>query len=78
MPWYLNFGYQGIMSCIDALVNRRDVIVYDGEAHACLVDGIRLHMGYSYKYKHNDVEDCEKQLATCCKKWQKKMVVEFY
>ncbi len=58
----LNFGYQGIMSCIDALVNRRDVIVYDGEAHACLVDGVRLHMGYSYKYKHNDVEDCEKQL----------------
>ena len=39
----LNFGYQGIMSCIDALVNRRDVIVYDGEAHACIVDGVRLH-----------------------------------
>ncbi len=58
----LNFGYQGIMSCIDALVNRRDVIVYDGESHACLVDGVRLHMGFSYKYKHNDVEDCEKQL----------------
>ncbi|MDE3212071.1 MAG: pyridoxal phosphate-dependent aminotransferase family protein [Bacteroidota bacterium] len=58
----LNFGYQGVMSCIDALVNRRDVIVYDGEAHACLVDGVRLHMGFSYKFKHNDVEDCEKQL----------------
>ncbi len=58
----LNFGYQGIMSCIDALVNRRDVIVYDGESHACLVDGVRLHIGFSYKYKHNDVEDCEKQL----------------
>ena len=58
----LNFGYQGIMSCIDALVNRRDVIVYDAEAHACIVDGIRLHMGYSYAFKHNDVEDCEKQL----------------
>ena len=58
----LNFGYQGIMSCIDALVNRRDVIVYDGEAHACIVDGIRLHMGFSYKLKHNDVDDCEKQL----------------
>ncbi len=58
----LNFGYQGIMSCIDALVNRRDVIVYDGESHACIVDGIRLHMGYSYAYKHNDIEDCEKQL----------------
>ncbi len=58
----LNFGYQGVMSCIDTLVNRHDVIVYDGEAHACLVDGVRLHMGYSYKYKHNDLEDCEKQL----------------
>ncbi|MGN6532060.1 MAG: aminotransferase class I/II-fold pyridoxal phosphate-dependent enzyme [Ginsengibacter sp.] len=58
----LNFGYQGVMSCIDALVNRHDVIVYDGEAHACLVDGVRLHMGYSYKYKHNDLDDCEKQL----------------
>lgn len=58
----LNFGYQGIMSCIDSLVNRHDVIVYDGEAHACLVDGVRLHIGFSYKYKHNDIEDCEKQL----------------
>ncbi len=59
----LNFGYQGIMSCIDALVNRRDVIVYDAESHACIVDGIRLHLGYSYAYKHNNVEDCEKQLV---------------
>ena len=67
----LNFGYQGVMSCIDALVNRRDVIVYDGEAHACLVDGVRLHMGYSYKYKHNDVEDCEKQLARAKKMAEK-------
>jgi glycine C-acetyltransferase len=58
----LNFGYQGIMSCIDALVNRRDVIVYDAASHACIVDGIRLHMGYSYTYKHNNIEDCEKQL----------------
>jgi len=63
----LNFGYQGIMSCIDALVNRRDVIVYDGEAHACLVDGVRLHIGFSYKYKHNDIEDCEKQLQRAAK-----------
>jgi len=58
----LNFGYQGIMSCIDALVNRRDVIVYDAESHACIVDGVRLHMGHSYAYKHNDIEDFEKQL----------------
>ena len=58
----LNFGYQGIMSCIDSLVNRRDVIVYDAESHACIVDGVRLHLGYSYAYKHNNIEDCEKQL----------------
>jgi len=58
----LNFGYQGIMSCIDALVNRRDVIVYDAESHACIVDGVRLHMGHRYAFKHNDLEDCEKQL----------------
>ncbi|MCW3108194.1 MAG: 8-amino-7-oxononanoate synthase [Segetibacter sp.] len=58
----LNFGYQGIMSCIDALVNRRDVIVYDAQAHACIVDGVRLHMGQRYAYKHNDIADCEKQL----------------
>lgn len=58
----LNFGYQGIMSCIDALVSRHDVIVYDVEAHACIVDGVRLHLGHSYTYKHNDITDCEKQL----------------
>jgi glycine C-acetyltransferase len=67
----LNFGYQGIMSCIDALVNRRDVIVYDGESHACIVDGVRLHMGYSYAYKHNNVEDCEKQLVRAAKMAEK-------
>lgn len=59
----LNFGYQGIMSCIDALVNRRDVIVYDAECHACIVDGIRLHVGQTYAFKHNNIEDCEKQLV---------------
>jgi glycine C-acetyltransferase len=58
----LNFGYQGIMSCIDALVNRRDVIVYDAEAHACIMDGIRLHVGYTYTFKHNDIEDFDKQM----------------
>lgn len=67
----LNFGYQGIMSCIDALVNRRDVIVYDGESHACIVDGIRLHVGYSYTYKHNNIEDCEKQLVRAAKMAEK-------
>lgn len=67
----LNFGYQGIMSCIDALVNRRDVIVYDGESHACIVDGIRLHMGHSYAFKHNDVDDAEKQLIRAQKMVEK-------
>ncbi|MEO6540959.1 MAG: aminotransferase class I/II-fold pyridoxal phosphate-dependent enzyme [Ferruginibacter sp.] len=59
----LNFGYQGIMSCIDALVNRRDVIVYDAESHACIVDGVRLHMGNRFAFKHNDIADCEKQMV---------------
>lgn len=67
----LNFGYQGVMSCIDALVTRRDVIVHDAEAHACLMDGVRLHLGYSYSYKHNDVEDCEKQLQRAVKMAEK-------
>ncbi len=67
----LNFGYQGIMSCIDALTNRRDVIVYDAESHACLVDGIRLHMGQTYAFKHNDIADCEKQLQRALKMTEK-------
>lgn len=67
----LNFGYQGIMSCIDALVNRRDIIVYDAESHACIVDGLRLHLGYSYAFKHNDMEDCEKQLIRATKMIEK-------
>jgi glycine C-acetyltransferase len=67
----LNFGYQGIMSCIDALVNRRDIIVYDAECHACIVDGIRMHLGYSYTFKHNDIEDCEKQLQRAVKMAEK-------
>jgi glycine C-acetyltransferase len=67
----LNFGYQGIMSCIDALVNRRDVIVYDAESHACIVDGVRLHMGYSYAYRHNNIEDFEKQIQRATKMVEK-------
>jgi glycine C-acetyltransferase len=59
----LNFGYQGIMSSIDALVNRRDVIVYDAESHASIVDGVRLHMGHRYAFKHNDIADFEKQMV---------------
>ena len=57
-----NFGYQGIMSLIDVLCNRHDVIVYDAESHACIIDGLRLHPGHRFVFKHNDVEDCEKQL----------------
>jgi glycine C-acetyltransferase len=58
----MNYGYQGIMSAIDALCSRHDVIVYDAESHACIIDGLRLHPGHRYVFKHNDVEDCEKQL----------------
>ena len=58
----LNYGYQGIMSTIDALCGRHDVIVYDAESHACIIDGLRLHPGHRYVFKHNDVEDCDKQL----------------
>ncbi|HVI47451.1 MAG TPA: pyridoxal phosphate-dependent aminotransferase family protein [Chitinophaga sp.] len=58
----VNYGYQGFMSAIDAICNRRDIIVYDGEAHACLIDGLRLHQGHRYVFKHNDIEDLEKQL----------------
>jgi glycine C-acetyltransferase len=58
-----NFGYQGIMSLIDVLCNRHDVIVYDAESHACIIDGLRLHPGQRFVFKHNDVDDCAKQLA---------------
>jgi len=58
----LNFGYQGVVSIIDALVDRKDVIVYDAESHACIIDGVRLHMGKRFVYTHNDMESLEKQL----------------
>ncbi len=61
-----NFGYQGIISTIDSLVSRHDVIVYDAECHACLLDGIRLHIGSSFKFRHNDIDHCEKVLAKAC------------
>ena len=57
-----NFGYQGMVSLIDVLMSRHDVIVYDAESHACIIDGVRLHPGHRFVFKHNDVEDCEKQL----------------
>jgi glycine C-acetyltransferase len=58
----LNYGYQGMVSIIDTLCSRHDVIVYDTESHACIIDGVRLHPGQRYVFKHNDVEDMEKQL----------------
>ncbi len=58
----LNYGYQGIMSTIDTLCGRHDVIVYDAESHACIIDGLRLHPGHRYVFKHNDIEDLKKQL----------------
>lgn len=63
----LNYGYQGMVSIIDTLVDRNDVIVYDGESHACIIDGVRLHMGKRYVYTHNDMESCEKQLERATK-----------
>jgi glycine C-acetyltransferase len=62
-----NFGYQAMVSAIDCLVDRHDVIVYDAESHACIIDGVRLHMGKRFVYKHNDVSDCEKQLERASK-----------
>ena len=58
----LNFGYQGCQSAIEALVTRHDVIVYDSESHACMVDGVRLHQGKRFVYKHNDMDSFVKQL----------------
>lgn len=58
----LNYGYQGMVSAIDAVVDRHDVIVYDAESHACIVDGVRLHQGKRFVYRHNDMESLEKQL----------------
>jgi glycine C-acetyltransferase len=65
--YLLNFGYQGIMSAIDALVTKNDIIVYDVDAHACIIDGVRLHMGKRFTYKHNDLESMEKNLQRATK-----------
>lgn len=60
--YLLNYGYQGIMSVIDSLIDRKDVIVYDSECHACIVDALRMHMGKRFVFPHNDMENFEKQL----------------
>ena len=58
----LNYGYQGVSSIIDAVVDRKDVIVYDAESHACIIDGVRLHLGKRFIFPHNDMDGLEKQL----------------
>ena len=63
----LNYGYQGMVSIIDTLVDRHDVIVYDAESHACIIDGVRLHQGKRFVYSHNDMESLEKQLQRATK-----------
>ncbi|WP_242093378.1 aminotransferase class I/II-fold pyridoxal phosphate-dependent enzyme [Aestuariivivens sediminicola] len=65
--YLLNFGYQGMVSTIDALVAKDDIIVYDVDAHACIIDGVRLHMGKRFTYKHNDVQSLEKNLERATK-----------
>lgn len=63
----LNYGYQGMVSIIDTLVDRNDVIVYDAESHACIIDGVRLHMGKRFVYQHNDMDSLRKQLERASK-----------
>ena len=58
----LNYGYQGVLSIIDSLVDRKDIIVYDSECHACIIDGLRLHIGKRFVYPHNDIDNLVKQL----------------
>ena len=65
--YVLNFGYQGILSTIDSLVSKNDVIVYDIDSHACIIDGVRLHLGKRFTYKHNDIESLEKNLIRASK-----------
>ena len=60
--YVLNYGYQGMISIIDSLLDRNDVAVYDSEAHACILDGLRLHIGKRFVYPHNDIESLKKQL----------------
>ncbi len=61
--YLLNYGYQGMVSIIDSMVDRKDVIVYDSEAHACIIDGMRLHFGKRFVYPHNDIQNLEKELG---------------
>ncbi len=69
--YLLNYGYQGMVSIIDALVDRNDVIVYDSDAHACILDGCRLHFGKRFVYPHNNMDNLEKELGRATK-WVEK------
>jgi glycine C-acetyltransferase len=61
--YLLNYGYQGMVSIIDSILDRKDVVVYDSEAHACIIDGLRMHIGKRFVFPHNDIENLEKQLV---------------
>ncbi len=65
--YLLNYGYQGIMSVIDALLTRRDVVVYDSESHACIVDAVRMHLGKRFAFAHNDISSLHKNLERAVK-----------
>lgn len=69
--YLLNYGYQGMVSIIHSLVGRNDVIVYDSEAHACIIDGMRLAFGKRFVYPHNDIKNMEKQLQRATKMVEK-------
>lgn len=63
----LNYGYQGMASIVDSLCSRRDVVVYDAESHACILDGLRMVPAHRYVFKHNDIVDFEKQMVRATK-----------
>ena len=65
--YLVNYGYQGMVSIIDTLLNRHDVVVYDSEAHACIIDGLRLHIGKRFVYPHNDMVRCEREIEKAVK-----------
>jgi glycine C-acetyltransferase len=65
--YLLNYGYQGMVSIIDSILDRKDVVVYDSESHACIIDGLRMHIGKRFVYPHNDIENLEKQLNRAVK-----------
>lgn len=75
--YLLNYGYQGMVSIIDTLVDRHDVIVYDSEAHACILDGMRMQVGKRFVYPHNNIENLEKQLKER-QRLLRKTMVEFW